>query len=177
MVTRNDYGMSEQQQSFHVGDPGSNPGGDASVIKGESRNPRRSRKRPLPQYNPKSWNELVRRVVARAKPDPASGCLLWTGAADRNGYGRIRYLDALYSSHRVVLEHKLGRKLERWEDTRHACDTPACVREAHLASGDRADNVRDAIERGRHVTPQGWQKGEQGFVRDAALKPLAKVQA
>lgn len=158
--------MPDAQQSFHVGDPGSNPGGDAADLTGESGKRRRSRKRQSPQYHPSAYAELVQRILARTEPGD-SGCVLWTGGADKNGYGRIRFRGALYSPHRAVLEAKLGRKLARDEDTRHSCDRPRCVNEDHLSAGDRADNVRDAIARGRHfMPPNPFKKGEQGFVRN-----------
>jgi hypothetical protein len=60
MVTRNDYGMSEQQQTFHAGNTGSNPVGDASTYVDSPDQPtpqqpqkpkyvdkRRNRRRPL----------------------------------------------------------------------------------------------------------------------------------
>jgi hypothetical protein len=38
--------------------------------------------------------------------------------------------------------------------TRHACDTPACIRMAHLSVADQADNLADSIRRGRrHRSP------------------------
>ena len=34
---------------------------------------------------------------------------------------------------------------------RHTCDEPACVNPKHLIKGTQKENVRDAIERNRHV--------------------------
>lgn len=38
--------------------------------------------------------------------------------------------------------------------TRHACDTPACIRMSHLSVADQSDNLADSIRRGRrHRSP------------------------
>jgi hypothetical protein len=66
----------------------------------------------------------------------------------------------------VVLESRLGRRLHRWEDACHACDRPSCINPDHLFAGERADNVRDAVEKRRHrMPPRPFKKGDQGFVR------------
>ena len=36
---------------------------------------------------------------------------------------------------------------------RHSCDNPACFLLAHMQLGTQADNVADAVERGRNWTP------------------------
>lgn len=93
---------------------------------------------------------LVARIQSRTRPGEG-GCVLWTGAANRQGYGRIRDKGRLYSPHRVVLEHALGRALESWEDTCHSCHVPRCCNPAHLTPGTRLENVRQSA--GRPKTP------------------------
>lgn len=48
----------------------------------------------------------------------------------------------------------------------HSCDNPPCVNPNHLYIGDRADNVRDKVERGR------LRIGE-----DAGMAKLTEAQA
>jgi hypothetical protein len=95
---------------------------------------------------------LVARILARTIRGQG-GCLLWVGAAGEKGYGRIRFNGRLYSPHRVVLEHRLGRRLLRHEDTCHRCDTPRCVDGDHLFAGTRQDNVHDMFSKGRAALP------------------------
>jgi DNA-binding transcriptional regulator YiaG len=42
---------------------------------------------------------------------------------------------------------------------RHDCDNPACINPEHLSLGTQADNIADAIARGRarHRTPEGTE--------------------
>jgi hypothetical protein len=55
-------------------------------------------------------------------------------------------------AHRWAYEQATGLVLPAGVVVRHlVCDNPPCVNVAHLAEGTQRDNVRDAIERGRHV--------------------------
>lgn len=80
----------------------------------------------------------------------ASGCLLWMGYLDEDGYGRFSLGGKNWRAHRLswVLH---GRELTEDLVIRHRCDVPACVAIEHLEIGTRGDNRRDSIERGRAV--------------------------
>lgn len=75
-------------------------------------------------------------------------CFVFTGARDPNGYGRIGLtgIQKTVLAHRVVAAHHLG---ESDRHVLHSCDNPPCVRIEHLRYGTDAENVRDAMERGR----------------------------
>lgn len=79
-------------------------------------------------------------------------CWEWEGAFASNGYPRTpsgkrgRYLLA----HRVSLSLKLGRPIAEGMHACHRCDYPPCTRPDHLYEGTDADNVKDAVSRGRH---------------------------
>ena len=96
----------------------------------------------------------------KGKPEPmeirfwrfvekTEGCWLWTGAKTGGGYGYIRRSGKeKMSAHRASWEMHNGPVPEGlW--VLHRCDTPACVRPDHLFVGTRADNMRDAHEKGR----------------------------
>lgn len=96
-------------------------------------------------------------ILARTRPD--GDCRLWLGAADRDGYGLVRHGGRLRGAHRVAYALAVGQ-IPRGQIVRHRCDRPACVRPDHLEVGTHADNVRDAIERGR------WRpRGRSGVPR------------
>jgi len=87
--------------------------------------------------------------VDRTQPE----CWVWTGETNRFGYGRFEFR---YNGTRTrILAHRLsliliGQRLTDTDVVRHTCDNPPCVNPEHLLVGTQADNIRDAIERGRH---------------------------
>jgi hypothetical protein len=98
-----------------------------------------------------------------SKVNRTTGCWLWAGETNNQGYGRfttwsgntrIRTL-----AHRWVMGVELGRQLDRWEIVLHTCDTPRCVNPQHLRVGTQADNVRDALSKGRLNTSGLWRSG------------------
>lgn len=75
-------------------------------------------------------------------------CVEWEGTRNRNGYGILGH--AVHGSrlaHRAALAGKLGRPVRG--KARHTCDNPPCVNPEHLLEGTQADNVADAVARGR----------------------------
>lgn len=81
------------------------------------------------------------RFWSKAVRDNATGCLIWTGATDDDGYGLV-YM-------RVTLPWPKG------QEARHSCDTPPCIEPTHVRPGTRQENVHDALDRGRHANAYG----------------------
>jgi hypothetical protein len=89
-----------------------------------------------------------------------SGCWLWSGAQQNGtGYGKVLARGKLRRVHREAYAAHNGEGSAENIVVRHTCDTPLCVNPAHLISGSQADNVRDKVERGRHVSPKGEAHG------------------
>lgn len=92
------------------------------------------------------------RFNAKFTPVPESGCWLWTaGIAGGTGYGTF-----MFSPGRPMGAHRASWILHRGEipdglDVRHKCDTRSCVNPDHLITGTRKENMRDMVERGRHL--------------------------
>lgn len=83
----------------------------------------------------------------RVVPDlPDLGpCVEWQGRRSKDGYGE--YGDN-GRAHRKAWSDVYG-PIPAGMVIRHRCDNPPCVRIDHLQIGTQADNVRDAVERGR----------------------------
>lgn len=76
-----------------------------------------------------------------------SGCWIWTGAVNKDGYGVIQHNYKLYYAHR--LSRLIAGDDIDGKTVCHTCDTPSCVNPDHLYCGTPADNVADMVRRGR----------------------------
>ena len=70
--------------------------------------------------------------------DP-DGCWHWTGVTDQDGYGIFKHQRA----HRIAFG-------PTDLNVCHRCYNPPCVRPDHLFEGTHADNIHDAMQKGRH---------------------------
>lgn len=90
-----------------------------------------------------------------------SKCILWTGAKDKDGYGRVKINGKLRRAHRISLEIKIGRLLNRKEIAMHLCDNPSCINKDHLEVGTTKENNRQARKRRKCISDnllKGWRK-------------------
>lgn len=96
---------------------------------------------------------VLQRIHAMtAAPTGKYGCTIWTGSV-RTADGRPQIHDGTGKDRRglqvsrVVMEHKLGRKLSRKEhvlhDPRRCSQDPRCVCPSHLYIGDDQQNAAD----------------------------------
>jgi hypothetical protein len=83
------------------------------------------------------------------------GCWLWTGAHSSAGYGAFG-LDGgtMIGAHQLAYYLATGEKPNDLFVC-HTCDTPACVRPAHLFAGTQAANMADKVRKGRQYHPIG----------------------
>lgn len=92
------------------------------------------------------------RIDKHSMPEPNSGCVLWIGHVDKDGYAkmtgpRFKYKRVAVSVSRVVLSRKLDRLAEGL--ALHTCDVSCCIAESHLYEGSHRQNVADAVARNR----------------------------
>lgn len=94
------------------------------------------------------------RFLSRTIPEPNSGCLLWTGRTDRDGYGSLGSRHA----HRISWELNVG-PIPAGMEVCHKCDVRSCVNSGHLFLGTHADNIADMMRKGRLPPRRGQHNG------------------
>lgn len=80
------------------------------------------------------------RLDRHSMPVPFSGCTIWTGAADKQGYGRINIGGKAKLSHRVSYELEFG-EIPKGLEMDHLCRTPSCINPLHLEPVTRKVNT------------------------------------
>ena len=86
------------------------------------------------------------RLAAQISPCPVTGCWLWAGSLNRNGYGRISLGGRTRVVHRVVWV-LCGYELDSSQVLDHLCRVRSCCNPAHLEPVSHAENTRrgDAV--------------------------------
>jgi len=87
------------------------------------------------------------RLLARVRQDD-SGCSVWLGTVNPQGYGRLSVRGRLWAAHRLSWHLHRG-DIPPGVFVLHRCDNPGCVNPEHLWLGTQQDNVDDMVAKGR----------------------------
>lgn len=111
------------------------------------------RKAQEPQANTQGLERIPYSVTKRFWSRVAVGtpdtCWEYQGSRRSDGYGNFFALNKHRAAHRFSF---YIANLYYPPVVRHKCDNPRCVNPHHLEGGTQSDNMRDAIERGRHYS-------------------------
>ncbi len=97
--------------------------------------------------------ELAERFWSKVNKAAPDECWIWAGKCNSKGYGALTVDGKRTGAHRISLSIHLGREIRPGLWALHSCDNPPCVNPAHLREGTAADNMKDAMDRGRHRAP------------------------
>ena len=84
----------------------------------------------------------------RIQTIPWTGCWIWTGWLDENGYGKLRIAKKPVRAHRFSYVLHKG-KIPKGKIICHTCDVSSCVNPDHLYAGTPKDNALDRKNRNR----------------------------
>lgn len=124
-----------------------------------------SRSRPIgvtepvwPMYDVVWGDPRIREVIWRnIHPEPNTGCWLWSGYINEDGYGRGYPIAGgrLVFAHRITFEF-LVSVLAKGMELDHLCRNRACCNPNHLEAVTHRENIRRAADRITHC-PQGHE--------------------
>ena len=111
---------------------------------------------------------LASRIDSRTEVN-ADGCLVWTGARNRDGYGRIAVGRRDMRAHRVVAEIINGAIPEGTE-LDHLCRNRPCVHPDHVEPVTHAENLQRGDNANREKThcPAGHDYAEHAVTYHCA---------
>lgn len=102
---------------------------------------------------------VEQRFWSKVQKGAADECWLWlasTNHADSNrSYGEFWVNGRRVKAHRFAWELAHGRSIPKGLLACHSCDNPRCVNPDHIFIGTHSDNLRDAVQKGRHQSPRG----------------------
>jgi hypothetical protein len=115
---------------------------------------------------------IAERLAFFSKQD-ANGCLIWQGALNSCGYGRISIggHGKCTTAHRAAWEAKRG-PIPAGLHVLHHCDVPACINVEHLFLGTHQENMADMaskVRAAKKLTPDIVRKIKSASGSQAAV--------
>ena len=130
----------------------------------------------LDPANPPNWEEWL---SERTTWEPNTGCRLWMGAVNWDGYAVTATRPGYTRIVTRLLLAAVGAEMGPGVLACHRCDQPGCVNVDHLFVGTHTDNVRDAARKGRTDTRRAMSAAQvvDAKSRVAAGETLRAVAA
>jgi HNH endonuclease len=88
----------------------------------------------------------IRRRLLRSSHSDENGCWLWTGAVDKDGYGKMVLADPDWAHRRHVRAHRIAYEtfvgpIPEGLEIDHLCAQPGCINPVHLEPVTTYNNV------------------------------------
>lgn len=117
----------------------------------------------LRKLDPESYKELLRKQLESRILKNDSGCWLWTGSKQKNGYGSKKLYGKQTPAHRASYFAYKG-EIHPELEVMHTCDVRICINPDHLVLGSHQENMRDA--KLRCINRNGVMTGSYTPIRD-----------
>ena len=111
------------------------------------------------------------KFLSKYFPEPKTGCWLWVGKTNADGYGELHSEDnefGLRSAHRYsyTIHHgHIPAKLQ----VLHKCDQPCCINPDHLFLGTQQENIADMDRKGRRKVGVGVRHSKARVNNEQAI--------
>ncbi len=86
-------------------------------------------------------------------------------------YSNISHMGRKVSAHRLICEMAHGKPSQN-QVVRHSCDNAKCCNPHHLSWGSQAENIADAMERGRFALGEAHGRSKLTPAQVAAIRRL-----
>lgn len=84
------------------------------------------------------------RFMKYVECEPNTGCWLWRGGVNNDGYAKF------WDGQKRVKGHRYALRYEGPLQVNHTCGVRNCVNPDHLYVGTQSDNMRDRLREGNH---------------------------
>lgn len=102
---------------------------------------------------------IAEKLIRRCVRDESTGCLIWAGGGDKDGYGKVWHDRKSIPAHRARWLDEHGELPDKPLQILHTCDRPPCTELTHLYVGTQKKNMEDKMKRGR------WKGGRPRSVK------------
>lgn len=107
----------------------------------------------------KLTDKVLRRIQRMSMPVPFSGCVIWLGSVNNDGYPRMNFYHGRRpdgtSDSRSALVHRLIAQTPPDKECDHECCVRCCINRAHLRNISHQENC-SAIEQRKRFRWRNW---------------------
>src|SRR6185369_9847989 len=114
---------------------------------------------------------LAQRIANYTKVDPLSGCHIWQGAIQGNGYGRLAFRGQNTVAHRLAWIARHGA-IPKDKEVCHRCDERRCCNTDHMFLGSHSENMADLKAKNR----QRWRIAMKRLPTDSSASDFAPIE-
>lgn len=104
------------------------------------------------KYCSRKWS-LAERLKHRSVRDARTGCVLWTGTRNSDGYGHLTVRNRTLFAHRAAWSAAHG-PIPDGMVVCHRCDVRCCINPEHLFLGTHRQNMADRAAKLRQRKPR-----------------------